>query len=309
MLRRAGVLIVLGLIGLAAVPSASATTTSCAYAGAYPGDGAPKMQIAAWMASGSLGAGLPAELPVMGALVESGLNNLSFGDADAVGYFQMRLGIWNQGQYAGYATNPDLQLKWFVDQAIAVNQARVASGLPAYGSEPNLWGEWDADVLRPVAQYRGRYQLRLAEASDLVAAGCATAAGVPPPPTATPTSPAQRAPTNAPVLNVTAKRVQDALDRGGIVVEASCPAEACSVQARGTLSLARTSKVYRIKSAIRRLPRGGKTKLKIRFTAKVRRALTRALEKRKRVRARISVTASDSAGGTTVARRTVTLKH
>jgi hypothetical protein len=310
MLRRAGVLIVLGLLALALAPSASAATTSCAYAGAYPGDRAPQVQIAAWMASGSLGAGLPAELPVMGALVESGLNNLSFGDADAVGYFQMRLGIWNQGQYAGYATNPDLQLKWFVDQAIAVNQTRVASGLPAYGSDPNLWGEWDADVLRPPAQYRGRYQLRLAEASDLVAAGCAAAAGVPPPPpTPTPTSPGQGMQTNAPVLNITAKREQDALDRGGIVVEASCPAEACSVQARGTLSLARAAKVYRIKSAVRQLPRGGKTKLKLRFTAKVRRALIRTLEQRKRVRARVSVTASDSAGSTTVARRSVTLKH
>jgi hypothetical protein len=305
------VVIVLGLF-LTAGPSASAATTSCVYTGGYPGDTAPKTQIAAWMAAGALNAALPGELPVMGALVESGLTNLSFGDADAVGYFQMRLGIWNQGAYAGYATNPELQLKWFIDQAIAVNAQRIAAGLPAYGSDPNLWGEWDADVLRPAAQYRGRYQLRLIEASDLVAAGCATSSGTTPaPPNPTPGSPGagtERGAT-APILDIKAKRIQDPLDGGAIVVEASCPAEACSVRARGTLSLPGASKIYRIKSAARQLPRAGKAKLKLRLTARVRRALARALERRKRIRAKVSVTARDVAGSSTVARRVITLKR
>jgi hypothetical protein len=312
MLRRVGVLSVIGLVGLAFAPSATAATTSCPYTAGYPGDVAPLTQKAAWMASGALAAGLPGELPVMGALVESGLNNLSFGDADAVGYFQMRLGIWNQGQYAGYATNPDLQLKWFIDQAIAINQLRVATGLPPYGSDPNLWGEWDADVLRPAAQFRSRYQLRLVEASDLVAAGCAAAAGVPPPPPspAPPiTGPSTQTNAVAPVLKISAKRVQDAIDHGGIVVKASCPAEACSVQARGTIPLAGAARIYRIKSATRQLPRGGNTNLKLRLTARVRRALSQAFRKRKRIRSRITVTASDSAGRKTLVRSTVVLKH
>ena len=42
------------------------------------------------MAEGALKAGLPVELPVMGALVESDLTNLAYGDSDAVGFFQMR---------------------------------------------------------------------------------------------------------------------------------------------------------------------------------------------------------------------------
>ena len=33
----------------------------------------------------------------MASLVESGMKNLNFGDADSVGFFQMRVGIWNQG--------------------------------------------------------------------------------------------------------------------------------------------------------------------------------------------------------------------
>ena len=58
------------------------------------------------MAGGAAAAGLPAELPVMAALVDSGLVNLSAGDSDAVGYFQMRLGIWNTGEYEGYPETP-----------------------------------------------------------------------------------------------------------------------------------------------------------------------------------------------------------
>ena len=60
---------------------------------------------------------LPGELPVMASLVESGMTNIQGGDADSVGFFQMRVGIWNQGDYAGYPKKPELQVKWFLDQA------------------------------------------------------------------------------------------------------------------------------------------------------------------------------------------------
>ena len=42
----------------------------------------------------------------MGALVESGLHNLTFGDADARGYFQMRVSIWNHGPLCGLSGEP-----------------------------------------------------------------------------------------------------------------------------------------------------------------------------------------------------------
>ena len=102
----------------------------------------------------------------MAGLVESGLRNLNYGDADSVGFFQMRVGIWNQGDYAGYPDNAELQLKWFLDQAEAVKQQRVAAGKSV--DDPNSYGEWVADVERPRAQYRGRYQLRLEEARGLL---------------------------------------------------------------------------------------------------------------------------------------------
>ena len=135
---------------------------------AYPGDDAPREKIAAWMARAAKARGLPPELPVMASLVESDLQNLSYGHADSVGFFQMRTSIWNQGEYAGYAQRPELQLEWFLDHAEAVGKQRVARGLPV--DEPARYGEWIADVERPAEQYRGRYQLQLGEAREVLAA-------------------------------------------------------------------------------------------------------------------------------------------
>jgi cell wall-associated NlpC family hydrolase len=132
----------------------------------YPGDDAPQGQIAAWMAREARSRGLPAELPVMAALVESDMRNLVDGDRDSVGFFQMRHGIWNQGKYAGYPQRPQLQLEWFMDHAVAVKAQRIAAGKPV--DDPQSYGEWIADVERPAAEYRGRYQLRLGDARNLL---------------------------------------------------------------------------------------------------------------------------------------------
>jgi hypothetical protein len=149
----------------------------------YPGDQATPQQIAAWMGARAEKAGLPAELPVMAALTESGLRNLSYGDRDSVGFFQMRVGIWDQGSYAGYPSNPELQIQWFIDHAVAVK-----SQYPGLADNPNSWGELVADVEQPAAQYRYRYQLQLSTAQALLrgadltsGAPAAPAAPAPPP--------------------------------------------------------------------------------------------------------------------------------
>jgi NlpC/P60 family len=134
--------------------------------GAYPGDDAPQAEIAAWMGGEAQRRGIPPELPVMAGLVESGLRNLDGGDADSAGFFQMRLGVWNNGDYKGYPDRADLQLKWFLDTAEAVKKQRIAAGRPV--DDPGGYGEWIADVERPAEQYRGRYQLRLEEARGLL---------------------------------------------------------------------------------------------------------------------------------------------
>ncbi len=109
----------------------------------YPGDDATKQQLAAWLAASAQKAGLPPELPVMAALVESGVANLRGGDADSVGFFQMRVGIWNKGEYAGYPDNPALQMKWFIDHALAVKQQRIAAGDAGFGKDPVDVGQLD----------------------------------------------------------------------------------------------------------------------------------------------------------------------
>ena len=152
--------------------AAAAAVDPAAVAGSleYPGDSAGKQQLAAWLAAHAQKAGLPPELPVMAALVESGVANLKGGHADSVGFFQMRVGIWDKGEYAGYPERPELQAKWFIDHALAVKKARIAAGDANFGEDPSAWGNWIADVERPAAQYRGRYQLRLQEARGLLGA-------------------------------------------------------------------------------------------------------------------------------------------
>jgi cell wall-associated NlpC family hydrolase len=125
----------------------------------------------------------------MAALTESGLRNLSYGDRDSVGFFQMRVGIWDQGAYAGYPSNPQLQIQWFIDHAVAVK-----AQYPELAANPNSWGDLVADVEQPAAQYRFRYQLQLQTAQALLrgadltsgaaavpAAAAAAAAPAPPP--------------------------------------------------------------------------------------------------------------------------------
>jgi cell wall-associated NlpC family hydrolase len=139
--------------------------------GDYPGDTASKAQLAQWLASEAKKAGLPPELPVMASLVESGVKNIQGGDADSAGFFQMRVGIWDQGPYKGFRQDPHLQAKWFIDEALAVKHKAIASGDVNFGKDPSKFGDWIADIERPAAQYRYRYGLRLGEARGLLGGG------------------------------------------------------------------------------------------------------------------------------------------
>jgi WD40 repeat protein len=133
----------------------------------YPGDSALPEEIAQWMGAAAEEAGLPAELPVIAALTESGLKNLNFGDADRVGFFQMSTRLWNRGKYAGFPDVPDRQVGWFLDRAKAVRTRMTQQGGDPAG-RPERYGEWAADVVLPAPQYRGRYQTKLADAQRLL---------------------------------------------------------------------------------------------------------------------------------------------
>ena len=171
-MKRLALVACLVAIGGAVQPHLAAGAEDCDSPVGYPGDTASSSAMAAWMAHGARARGIPGELPVMGALVASGLKNLSSGDADEKGFFGMREGIWNQGPYAGFPDHPDLQLTWFIDQALAVRTTRIAAGDAHFGLDPGSWGEWIADVLRPAEQFRGQYQPKLAEARQLIGPDC-----------------------------------------------------------------------------------------------------------------------------------------
>jgi hypothetical protein len=274
---------------------------------AYPGDAGTREAIAQWMSSGAGAATLPRELPVMGALVESGLVNLRQGDADAAGFFQMRMSIWNAGEYAEFPEHPELQLQWFVDQATVIRKLRLAAGGPDPALTETGWGEWIADVLRPGEQFRGRYQLRLAEARGLAGAACVEPSGGPPSPPG-PTAPAPQPPavdTVAPVVDVAARRRQRALHRRAIVLDVGCPAERCAALATATLRLPGRRHTPRIESEPGLIAAGTHATLRLALDAQTRARLRKALRSRSSVAAAVGVLVVDTAGNRAVRTRTV----
>ena len=86
--------------------------------------------------------------PAAGAAGDGGARRVrraqpDYGDADSVGFFQMRMSIWNQGEYAGYPSNPGLQAKWFIDTALAVKRQRIAAGDARLRQGPEQVGRVD----------------------------------------------------------------------------------------------------------------------------------------------------------------------
>ena len=153
-----------------AVPDAAAATAGAAASAVtaavqpYPGDHAGKADIAKWMAARAAAAGLPPELPVMAALVESNLENVTYGDTHSVGFFAMEAGT--------YGKDSESQLAWFVEHALEVEREQVAAGSwPSradYPGDESYWDEWITAVERKAGS-RGRYQLKLDEARSLIA--------------------------------------------------------------------------------------------------------------------------------------------
>jgi hypothetical protein len=80
----------------------------------------------------------------------------------------MRTSIWDHGKYAGFSNDPRKQLRWFIDEATALKATRMREGYSGFGTDPHKWGDWIADIERPAAQYRYRYQLQLDAARGLL---------------------------------------------------------------------------------------------------------------------------------------------
>jgi hypothetical protein len=295
------------VLGALSVALLAGPAGACPLPAVYPGDDAPKEAIAQWMARRAIDRAVPAELPVMGALVASGLKNLNFGDADEVGYFQMPVGIWNQGGYAGFPDHPELQINWFLDQAIANRQTRIAAGRPDPAADANLWGDWIADVLRPAEQFRGRYQLRLGEARELIGPACPGAA----PPAVPPSGSAPVATTSdmtAPVARLSGARDQHALRRGAVLVAVTCPAEACTASAAGTVRLPGRAHALRLRAKPVALGQGQTLTLRLALSRATRAAVRRALRAHRTLAAELRVTVADTVGNEATSSRTVRLR-
>jgi hypothetical protein len=279
----------------------AAPAQACPWPASYPGDAAPKEQLAQWMAGGASAAGLPGELPVMAALVESELRNLDAGDSDNAGFFQIPERIWNTGKYAGFAEHPELQLQWFVDRALEVRKLRLAAGGPDPVLDERVWGEWIADVERPAEQYRGRYQLRLGEARTLIGPSC-PAQSAPSPGGMEAPAPVETD-TVAPVLRVSGARTQRALRRGAVLVDVRCPAEACVASATATINVPGAKRALRLAARKRTLGVGSAGTLRLALDKRAR----AALRAHRGLTAKVRIAVTDAAGNQTIAGRVVHL--
>jgi hypothetical protein len=285
----------------------AAPARACPLPAAYPGDGAAKVAIAQWMAHGAMAAGLPGELPVMGALVESGLTNLAQDDRDSAGYFQTRVAVWDRPPYQDFPQHPELQLQWFVDLATQVRQADLARGFDPLPDEA-MWGNWIADVLVPAEQYRGRYQLRLAEARALIGPACpADAPPGGPPPVPAPSDASSSVDTTAPLARLGGPREQHPLRRGALLVDVTCPAEACTASATSTLRLPGRAHALRLRAKPVVLGRGQTLTLRLALSRTARAAVRRALRAHRSLKAKLVIAVADTIGNTTTATRTVRL--
>jgi hypothetical protein len=298
-----GLVLACAVAATLATPATPVPAQQCSSPTVYPGDAAPREAIAAWMAQVAVARGIPGELPVMASLVESGLKNLDYGDADSAGFFAMRVSIWNTGEYAGFPDKPELQLEWFLDQAEAVRARALAQGDATFGQDPSGWGEWIADVERPAAQNRGRYQLRLEEARALIVALCQGGqpdGGMPSPPLDE----------TAPPLTLRPGGVR--LGPRALSLTAGCPVEQCTLAVAARILVRRrpaavAARAYRLRSAPRTVPAGARATVRLRFGKRLRSAVAAALRAGRPVRARLRVEAADAAGNVTVARRALRL--
>ena len=144
----------------------------------HPVGAASQQDVACWLAAQSRSAGAPGELLVMAALTESGGKNLSYGDRDSVGYFQIRpstnfapagFGIPPETKVSGewWVQNPDAQAAW----ARAKIEATAGGDRDADLSDPAALGAWAQSIEQ--SAYPDRYAQHYDQARELVK-GCAT---------------------------------------------------------------------------------------------------------------------------------------
>lgn len=110
-----------------------------------------------------------------------------------------------------------------------------------------------------------------------------------------------------PVLTLSLAGTQRA--NANVVARASCGAEACRVRAEGTVSVAGSSRRYRLKAVSANAGAGKSAQLALKPSRTTRAVIRRALRARRTVRVRLALTATDAAGNAVKATRTVRLRR
>lgn len=143
----------------------------------YPGNQANDQRMACWLAANARQRGISPYLPVMCAIPESGIENLSYGDRDSVGFFQIRAGIHPAPSGFGSASgriqsaswwvaHPEAQMAWFTNTAKAA--ARESPSRNVNTTDPDRLARWAIDVERCASQYEYKYRDAYKRAKQLV---------------------------------------------------------------------------------------------------------------------------------------------
>jgi len=113
--------------------------------------------------------------------------------------------------------------------------------------------------------------------------------------------------TTAPAAKLSGKKTQKA--GRSVRVRVSCPNEACTAKATGSIDVpgARGARRLKLGAATVQIARGGKATLKLKVSRKALGTIKRALRRRAKVRAKLKVTVRDAAGNRTVKPRTIKL--
>ena len=106
-----------------------------------------------------------------------------------------------------------------------------------------------------------------------------------------------------PDLQLSGKKKQEL--GNAVKVKASCGDEACTASAEGKLTKVKKDK---LKPASAGLGPGETTTLKLKLTKKTRKKADKALDKGKKVQAKVTVDATDTVGNLATAKRTIKLK-
>ena len=138
---------------------------------------------------------------------------------------------------------------------------------------------------------------------DMSGAVYVQAAGTAPPPAGEPVS----ADRTAPALKLSGSRRQRVLRQRAVYVRAVV-SEASSVVARARVHIPRAGKPLRVRAVTMQLASRRVTNFKLALSNRTLNAFRRGLRKHNRLTARITVTANDTAGNRTIAKRRVTLK-